>query len=320
MTGTTGPRRHLTLVLAVLALLVGTTACATRPQPDKTPAPADDPASAFPIRVSIGDQEPVTLTEQPKRVVSLSPTATETLYAVGAGEQVVAVDKYSNYPEKAPQKNISGLTVTAATVAGYEPDLVIAPASSGELAKGLRAIGIPVLLTPSAADLDAAYRQIELLGRATGHTERARDLTRRMRGEIEKIVANTPKPAKAAEPLSYYHELGPNHYTMTSRSFVGSVYELFGLTNIADAARGKYTQLSEERILQADPDLIFLSDTKRAGVDARAVAARPGWNTLTAVRKGRIFALDDDVASRWGPRVVDFVRSISEAVTSVRKS
>lgn len=316
MTGTTGFRRPAMLLLAVLALLVGATACATRPEPKDAPAPANDPASAFPIRVSVPGQEPVTLTEQPKRIVSLSPTATESLYAIGAGEQVVAVDKYSNYPEQAPQKNISGLTVTAATIAGYEPDLVIVPASSAKLAKGLRAIDVPVLLTPAAADLKGAYRQIELLGRATGHSDKARAVTDRMRTEIERIVANTPKPNK---PLTYYHEVSPDFYTMTSRSFVGSVYELFALDNIADGARTKYTQLSEEHILQANPDLIFLADTKGAGVTAESVAARPGWNTLTAVREGHVFELNDDVASRWGPRVVDFVRSVGEAVTRVQQ-
>lgn len=311
MTGTTGFRRTAMLLLAVLALLVGATACATRPEPKDSPAPTNDPASAFPIRVTMPDQKPVTLAEQPKRIVSLSPTATEALYAIGAGEQVVAVDKYSNHPKRAPQKDMSGLNVTAATIAGYKPDLVIAPASSTKLAKGLRAIDIPILLTPSAPDLDAAYRQIDLLGQATGHSDEAHTLTGRMRSEIERIVAETPKPK---QPLTYYHELSPSFYTMTSRSFVGSVYEQFSLTNIADGAKSKYTQLSEEHILQADPDLVFLADTKGAGVTAESVAARPGWNTLAAVREGHVYELNDDVASRWGPRVVDFVRSVSEAV------
>ncbi|MBA8825827.1 iron complex transport system substrate-binding protein [Saccharopolyspora lacisalsi] len=310
-TGTTRLRRLTALLTTVMALLVGVTACATRQQPDEPPAPGNDAASGFPTRVTIGDQEPVTLAEQPKRIVSLSPSATETLYAIGAGEQVVAVGKNSDHPERAPQTPMSALSVSTATVAGYEPDLVILPAGSTELAEGLRAVDVSVLPTPSASGLDAAYRQIEALGNATGHSDQARRTTRRMRSDIAEIVADTPKPSR---PLSYYHEISPSFYTTTSRSFVGEVYGLFGLTNIADSAGGKFPQLSEEHILQADPDLIFMADTKSAGVTANAATARPGWGSLSAVRAGNVFELNDDVASRWGPRVVDFARAISKAV------
>nr|WP_114453542.1 ABC transporter substrate-binding protein [Halopolyspora algeriensis] len=311
-----GLRRLAALLLSAFALLIGTTACATRPQSGGSPTPGNDPASAFPVRVTAQGQEPVTLPEQPKRIVSLSPTATETLYAIGAGKQVVAVDKYSNHPERAPQTRMSGLNVTAGTIAEYKPDLVVAPDSSAELAKGLRAIDIATLLLPAASDLDAAYRQIELLGRATGHHDQARDLTGRMQAEITKIVADTPEPQR---PLTYYHEVSPDFYTATSRSFVGSVYGLFGLSNIADKAEGTFPQLSEEHILRANPDLIFLADVKGTQVTAKSAAARPGWGTLTAVREGHVFELDDDIASRWGPRIVELVRAISDAVTRAQK-
>lgn len=317
MTGMIGLRRFPALLLATLALLIGTTACATRPEPGTPPAPPNDPASAFPARVTVPGQDPVTLPEQPKRIVSLSPTATETLYEIGAGDRVVAVDKYSNYPERAPQTRMSGLNVTAGSLAEYKPDLVVAPDSATELAKGLRAIDIPTLLTPAPSNLDTAYRQIEALGRATGHSDRARELTGRMQAEIKKIIADTPEPQR---PLTYYHEVSPGYYTATSRSFVGSVYELFGLKNVADAAGGKFPQLSEERILQADPELVFLADVKGGQVTAESVAARPGWSTLTAVRRGHVFELNDDIASRWGPRVVELVQAVSDAVTRVRKS
>jgi iron complex transport system substrate-binding protein len=307
----TGFRRLAALLLASLALLTGITACATRPRSPEPPAPADDPASAFPVQLRVPGQEPVTVAQQPKRIVSLSPTATETLYAVGAGDQVVAVDRYSNFPAHARRTELSGLTADAASVGGHNPDLVIAPDNAAELATGLRAINIPVLLTPSAANLDEAYQQIETLGKATGHGKQARELTRRMRADIEKIVADTPKPPR---PLRYYHEVSPDRYTATAQSFVGGVYGLFGLVNIADPAGGKFPQLSPEHIVQANPDLIFLADTKCCQISAPVAAARPGWNTLTAVRERHVVELDDDVASRWGPRVVDLVRAISEAV------
>lgn len=310
-----GFRRLTVLLLASLTLFAGVTGCATRPQSTPPPAPVADPASAFPAKVTIEGQEAVTIPQQPKRIVSLSPTATETLFAVGAGDQVVAVDQASNFPASAPRTGLSGLNADAATIGGHNPDLVIAPDNATKLAEGLRAIDVPVLLTPAAKNLNGAYKQIETIGRATGHTEQAKDVTRRMRKDIAKIVKDTPKPPR---PMTYYHEISPDHYSATSQSFVGSVYSQFGLTNIADQPDNNFPQLSPEHIIQANPDLIFLADTKCCQVTAPSVAARPGWDTLNAVRAGQIVELDDDLAGRWGPRVVDMVRKISDAVAKTK--
>ncbi|MGP4020218.1 ABC transporter substrate-binding protein [Saccharopolyspora sp. 5N708] len=311
----TGFRRLAALLLATLALLAGVTACATRPRSEST-APAEDPASAFPVKVELPGQPPVTLAQQPKRIVSLSPTATETLYAIGAGDQVVAVDEFSNFPPQAPRTDLSGLTADAATVGARTPDLVIAPDNAAQLADGLKTVNVPTLLTPSAATLDDAYRQIEVLGQATGHTKQAAQLVDRMRSDVDEIVRSTPKPP---QPLSYYHEVSPDYYSATSQSFVGNVYGLFGLANIADPAGGKFPQLSGEHIVQANPNLIFVADAKCCQVNAAAVAARPGWDTLDAVRRGHIIELDDDVAGRWGPRVVDLVRAIGAGVAKAQQ-
>ncbi|KAA5831212.1 ABC transporter substrate-binding protein [Saccharopolyspora hirsuta] len=314
----TGLRRLATLLLAALALLIGVTACATRPH-SQTTAPADDPASAFPVKVELPGQPPVTLPQQPKRIISLSPTATETLFAIGAGDQVIAVDQLSNYPVEATRskkKVASAFEADAASLAANEPDLVIAPDSAAELAKGLEAADVPTLLTPAAANLDETYRQIEVLGQATGHTQQATELVNRTRAEIDEIVRKTPKPA---EPLTYYHEISPDFYTATSASFVGNVYSLFGMHNIADPAETSFPQLSEEHILQANPDLIFLADTKCCQVTSAAVGARPGWGTLDAVRDGLVVELDDDVASRWGPRVTEMVRAIADGITKAQQ-
>ncbi|MGW0894168.1 ABC transporter substrate-binding protein [Saccharopolyspora sp. NPDC002578] len=314
-----GFRRIPALLLAVLALLFAGTSCATRTPSPAPEAPVEDPAAAFPAQITIEGQEPVTLPQQPKSIVSLSPTATESLYAIGAGEQVKATDQFSDFPQHAPRTDLNGLTSDAAAVAGHDPDLVIAPEGAGKLVEGLHELEIPVLVTPSAASLDEAYAQIETLGQATGHSRQAHDVTRRMRDDIAKIVADTPKPP---EPLSYFHEVSPDFYTTTSHSFIGGVYGLFGLTNIADEAGGAgndFPQLAQERIVQADPDLIFLADAKCCGATPQSAATRPGWDTLTAVRENRVIALDDDIAGRWGPRVVDLVRSVSDTVARTQR-
>ena len=120
--------------------------------------------------------------------------------------------------------------------------------------------------------------------------------------------------------MSVYHELTPDYFSATSKTFIGRVYALFGLKDIADAADSSgtgYPQLSGEYILSADPDLVVLADTRCCGQSRATVAARPGWSTMTAVRRGAVLTVDDSIASRWGPRVVDFVRAIARALRTV---
>jgi iron complex transport system substrate-binding protein len=254
--------------------------------------------------------------QRPERIVSLSPTATEMLFAIGAGGQVVAVDSNSNYPEEAPKTDLSAYQPNIEAIAGYKPDLVVYSDDPGELAAGLGKLGIPALQQPAATRLDDTYAQLDQLGRATGHQAEAAQLTATMRAEIEKIAA----AARPERPLTYYHELDKNLYTATSKTFIGQLYDQLGMKNIADAADKEasgYPQLSAEYVIKADPNLIFLADTKCCGQSAKTVAARDGWDQLTAVRSGGVVALDDDVASRWGPRVVDFLKTVAAKVQTL---
>ena len=235
---------------------------------------------------------------------------------VGAGEQVVAVDSNSNYPAQAPTTDLSAYQPNLEAIAGYQPDLVVYSDDPGELASGLAKLGVPALQQPAAKTLDDTYAQIEQLGQATGHAAEAGKLTATMRGEIEKIAG----AARPERPLTYYHELDKNLYSATSRTFIGQLYAQLGMENIADAADKEasgYPQLSAEYVVKADPDLIFLADTKCCGQSARTVAARDGWDQLTAVKSGGVVELDDDVASRWGPRVVDFLKTVAAKVDTL---
>jgi iron complex transport system substrate-binding protein len=246
----------------------------------------------------------------PKRIVSLSPTATEMLFAIGAGSQVVAVDSNSNYPKEAPRTDLSAYQPNLEAIAGYKPDLVVYSDDPGELAAGLGKLSIPAMAEPAATGLDGTYAQIDQLGQATGHEAEAARLTATMKAEIAKIVA----AGRPERHLTYYHELDKNLYTATSKTFIGQLYSLLGLENVADLAdkdKSGYPQLSAEYLVKADPDLIFLADTKCCGQSAKTVAARDGWDKITAVRSGGVVELDDDVASRWGPRVVDFLKIIA---------
>ena len=265
--------------------------------------------------VTVGD---LTLDAQPLRIISLPPTATEMLYAVGAGAQVVAVDEYSNYPEEAAALGtmLSGFEPNIEAISGFMPDLVIASYDPGTLVEQLGALNIPVFIANAATSIDNVYEQIEQIGLLTGHADTALQLAAQMQTDIEAAIAGV---VPAAEPISYFYELDNTLYSVTSNTFVGQIFNLFGLRNIADNVESgnDYPQLSAEVVVSSDPDLIFLADTKCCNETAATVAARDGWGGLKAVTNNHIVELDDDVASRWGPRIVELVVAIRDAVAMV---
>ncbi|MGH9182605.1 MAG: ABC transporter substrate-binding protein [Acidimicrobiales bacterium] len=271
---------------------------------------------AFPVTIANGDR-PVTVERRPQRVVSLSPTATEMLFALGAGDQVVAVDDNSDFPPEAPSTDLRGFQPSVEAVAGLEPDLVVLSFDPGAVVAGLEALDVPTLLHPPATTLDDAYTQMEQLGAATGNVGEAAEVAASIRADLDRVADSSPA---RPDPLTYYYELDDTFFTVTSATFTAEVLGLVGLENIADAtgAGGSgSTQLSAELIIDQDPEIIFLADTRCCGQSAETVAARPGWDQITAVREGRVIELDDDIASRWGPRVVDLARAAADAAEAV---
>jgi iron complex transport system substrate-binding protein len=304
-------KRVITAAIAVAALLLS--GCANDDTGTTQPA-ASASAAAYPVTVGT-----VTLDKQPQRIISLAPTATEMLFAIDAGPQVVAVDDQSNYPANAPKSALSGFKPNAEAIAAKNPDLVVLSDDVNNIVAQLTKLKIPVFKTPAATKLDDTYQEIGKLGTLTGHANEATALTEQMKTQIDKIVKGVPQRSK---PLTYYYELDPTFYSVTSKTFIGSVFSLFGMINVADPAdadgsKGGYPQLSQETLLKANPDMIFLADTKCCQQSAASVKARKSWSDITAVKSGQIVALDDDIASRWGPRVVDLVQSVADAVVKV---
>lgn len=308
--------RHTLAIVVGVASLASATLALTSPATAASKKKTTKSIKGFPVTVK-DSRGPVKISKKPVRIVSLSASATESLFAVGAGKQVVAVDDQSNYPAEAPKTKLSGFTPNLEAIVGYKPDLVLISNDTKDLAAGLTKLKVPVLLLPAANTIDDAYSQIEVIGAATGHLADSAILVSRMRADIAKL---TEKVAKRAKPVTFYHELDDTFYSVTSKTFIGSIYTLAGLTNIADAAdkdSGGYPQLTNEYIIAQNPDLIFLADTKCCKQSAQTVAARPGWGELNAVKKSQVIALDDDIASRWGPRIVDQFRTIVEATSKV---
>jgi iron complex transport system substrate-binding protein len=312
-------RRRISLLAAALAVTaLGLGACAGNgtdtAAPPSSGAASSGAAAAFPVTAG-----GVTLDRRPEKIISLSPSVTEMLFAIGAGKQVTAVDDNSNYPAEAPKSDLSGFKPNAEAIAAKDPDLVVLSNDTNKVVDQLTALKIPVYLAPAAKVLEESYQEITVLGSLTGHPAEAADVTKRMRDDIAKLVKDVPqRPTK----LSYYYELDPTLYSVTSKTFIGSLFGMVGLENVADQAdadgsKGGYPQLSAEVLLKADPKMIFLADSKCCQQSLETVKARKGWAGLSAVKTNQVVTLDDDVASRWGPRVVDLVRAITESVAKV---
>jgi iron complex transport system substrate-binding protein len=302
---------------ALLAGCSSASSSSASSNPASSSAGTSSAAPLFPITLTAANG-PVKIKARPGRIVSLSPTVTEDLYAVGAGPQVVAVDDDSDYPATAPVTKLSGLTPNLEAIAKYNPALVIASQNSNGLVAGLGKLGVPVLIEPAAATLIDAYDQIVQIGQATGHAAQAVRLVATMKSEI---AADVKQAGSSHKNLTYYWELSDNpYYSVTSSTFIGQIVGLFGLKDIADAANkasdGGYPQLSEEYIVTAKPAIIFLADNEPAdgGQSPAVVAARPGWSAIPAVQDKEIIALNDDIASRWGPRLPQLVAQIAQAV------
>jgi iron complex transport system substrate-binding protein len=304
---------------------------------DDTDDEASDPSDAAAVTTA-GDEPSATTTPEPaattaapgttdpaatgdvyERIISLSPTATEMLYAIGAGDQVIAVDDFSNYPEEAAEKmsGLSGYEPNLEAIAGFEPDLVVTDGTNPDLLAGLDSLDIDHWEGPAAVTVEDSYDQIEQLGALTGRLGEAAEVVAQMQAGIEEVQADVPE---LEEPLTYFHELDDSYFTVTSDTFIGSVYSMVGLRNIADLAEtdaGPYPQLNAEFVIASDPDLVFLACTKYCGTTAESVGERPGWADVSAVRNGGVIEMDDDIASRWGPRIVDYLRAVVDAVAGV---
>ena len=252
----------------------------------------------------------------PRRIVSLSPTTTEDLFAIGAGPQVAAVDSYSDYPRSAPRTKLSGFEPNVEAIANYRPDLVvISDESPSGLARSLRTLAIPVVEDPAPRTLAQAYAQIDDLGAATGHVAQARAVVAGMKTRIAALVRGTHGWGRS---LTVYDELTTNLYAASSRTFVGQLLTMFGLRDIADRAPDPqglgYPKLSAEHIVASNPAIVLLSDTICCGQSAATVARRPGWSRMRAVRDHTVVGLNDDIASRWAPRTVELAAAIARAI------
>lgn len=256
------------------------------------------------------------LPAKPVRIISLSPSATEILFAINAGPQVLAVDDNSNYPNDIPKSDLSSFTPNVEAISAMKPDLVILQINANNalnVRDSLATLKIPVFVEPAARNLNDTYREIRLLGKAVDKNKATEKLIR----DMKKRIAKTISESKAKKGITFFHELDNSLYTATSKTFIGKVYRDFGLINVADAASGAdksgYPQLSAEFLILSNPQIIFLANAQY-GESKESVRARPGWQSIAAVKNGRIVELPADLPSRWGPRIADFYEFVARSL------
>ena len=252
----------------------------------------------------------------PTRIISLSPSATEILFGIGAGPQVIAVDDNSDYPSNAPFSKLSSFTPNVEAIAAYHPDLVVLQSSATNAAtveSDLQKLKINVFLEVTPSNISDAYAEFLALGKVTGHPSRAKALVTTMKSRISEILAK----ARKKNSVTIFHELDNTLYSADSTTFIGQIYSDFNFTNIADGTdAGGYPQLTSEAVIKANPKVIFLDDGPY-GESAATVAARPGWSTISAVKNKHVVVLPLDIADRWGPRLVDFYQFVAQATAKI---
>ena len=281
-------------------------------------SPAQAATTKYPITVKFGGYT-TKIAKKPMKIISLSPSATEIFFAIGAGAQILAVDDYSNYPTNAPVSEISGYQPNVEAIFAKKPDLVLLSVTSmkaPQVRNALVKLGIPVLMQPAPLNLDDVFTENTILGRVTDRQAAASKLNTSMYKAIKKEIAKAEKNSK----IRIFHEIDDTYYSATSETFIGKVYKDFGAINVADAAAGAdssgYPQLSPEYLLKSDPQVIFLADAQY-GVSADSVTKRAGWSQISAVKNKKIVELPADIPSRWGPRLVDFYKLIGASLAKV---
>lgn len=307
--------RIILAVILACALLLG--ACtATTPVVEEPTAPVVEPTSAptlepTPEKLVFVDDlgNTLELTEYPKAILSISPSTTEILFAIGAGDQVVGRDDASLFPEEALNITSVGAfwgDLPKEAILALEPDLIIAAQIiSEDQAQALRELGLNVYWQANPTSYPELWDNLRELARLTGHEEEAEALIASLDLRVKTVEV---KVASATVQPSVFYELDAtepaNPWTTGSGTFIDYIIRFAGGTNVAAGLQGEYAQISAEELIAANPDIILLSDALY-GVTPESVAQRPGWDGITAVLNNAVYPIDPNLMSVPGPRLVD---------------
>jgi iron complex transport system substrate-binding protein len=290
----------------LLALALALAACGDGGE--ETTPQATQPSAAFPVTIQRSDGREISIDKAPGRIASLSPGATEILFAIGAGESVIASDNMSDYPAEAKETiKLDAFQPSTEAIVGVDADLIIVANNQDNVVEALDGLGEAVLYLTVPDNIEGVLEQIRLFGRVTGHEGEAEELASALETRIEAVEA---KLADVDQGPRIYHELDNTLFTAAPDSFVGDLYNLLKAQNIAAGADNPYPQLTQEVIIERDPEVIILAD-EAYGETPETVKSRPGWDVISAVKNDRVQGIDPDAVSRPGPRVVDALEELA---------
>lgn len=301
---------YLTLLLALLL-----TACGPARSATPTELPAVAPTALTEIKLTDGLGRHIVLNEAAQRVLSMAPSNTEILFAVGAGDQIVGRDDFSDYPEAAKNVASIGSTFEALNtelIVSMKPDLVLAAEiNTPEQVKVLEDLGLTVYYLKNPTTLEEMYTNLGIVAQLTSHEAEAATLVESLK---KRVAAVDEKIISLNSRFNVFYELDGTDpakpYTAGKGTFITLLIERAGGYNIASDIDG-YPQLSLEQVVAADPAFIILGDAK-FGTTPESIAQRPGWANLSAVKNKQVFPFNDDLLSRPGPRMVDGLEELAK--------
>ena len=319
----------LMLIIMALAMLLPACSPAAVPaatQPAATAAttvpPTDQPAAAAatgPITLKDGAGNEIKLDHPAQKIISLAPSNTEILFALGAGKQVAAREDFSNYPEEAkslPTIGGSSGKYNLEQIAKIQPDLILAsPLTAADVITSLKTITPNIFIVANPTSLDGLYTNLRNVGLLTGHTAEAETL---IREDTARVKAVQDKVSTAKDKPKVFYELDGTDpakpWTSGPGTFIDLLIGMAGGQNVGAVLKGDYAQISQEELIVQNPDIILLGDALYGGVKPEQVAARPGWNVINAVKNNQVFAFNDDLVSRPGPRMIDGLEALAKII------
>ena len=290
--------RRVALLFAILFIVgCGTT---TTPPPASSTAKAGALAAAFPTSITDFQGRSVAIPKRPERIVSIGPSNTEFLFALGVGDRVVGTDDFSDEPPAATSKeHVGGVKVSLEKVVSLRPDLIVTVKFSDGTIEALSQINVAVLVVDPQNAADVA-RTARLLGQAVGAD--GAKLAADIQTQLDAVKSKT---ANASKP-KVFHEIDASDltkmYTVGPGSFIDDLIKVAGGTNVAATAKTQYPTISAEEVVRADPDIVVLADAAY-GTTVEQVSARPGWSGLAAVKNKRVYSVSGNLFSRPGPRL-----------------
>ena len=298
------------LLLLALVLMLTLVACAKdQPVDVETSETMEVAEVSYPLTIKDGQGQDITIDKEPERVISLAPSVTETIFAIGAGEKVVGRTDYCTYPAEVESIPSVGtiLEPDVEAILALEPDLIIAQSIFlEETLEQFNQAGIPVLSIQDPNNLEELYAGISTIGQATAHVKEAQAVLTNMQTKISEVH----KAIEGVEPKSVYYAVSFGEYgdfTATGDTFIHEVLTQAGATNAAE--EGVNWAFDREQLIAKDPDVVIVADEND---NVNAFSSDPAYSVLKAVENGQVIAVDKNLLEIPGPRIGDAVETIAK--------